>query len=226
MADEIVVETSRGAFSTDCAHQLCRTVQRPHQPDGGRRTRRDDRSISRRILRPRTRACLAGAGADLSRARSALSVSRRALHPPHHRQSGCRPERRLALAREGYRHTDINVRDLASALTFPGFWRMARKHWRNGSGRMAAVAVEAGLRSSTAALAAGSGRERSGARRLRRARAGAQARRLVGRRFPVRAFRQSVARAQRSLAGGHGLVDHRQGDCRYCSREFRSRELS
>jgi len=42
------------------------------------------------------------------------------------------PNAVLALAREGYRHRDINVRDLASALAFPGFWRMARQHWRNG----------------------------------------------------------------------------------------------
>lgn len=42
------------------------------------------------------------------------------------------PNAILALAREGYRHRDINVRDLASSLAFPGFWRMARQHWRNG----------------------------------------------------------------------------------------------
>jgi L-2-hydroxyglutarate oxidase len=42
------------------------------------------------------------------------------------------PNAVLALAREGYRHTDISVRDLASSIAFPGFWRMARKHWRNG----------------------------------------------------------------------------------------------
>ena len=41
------------------------------------------------------------------------------------------PNAVLALAREGYRHTDINVRDLASAFSFPGFWRMAGRHWRN-----------------------------------------------------------------------------------------------
>jgi L-2-hydroxyglutarate oxidase LhgO len=41
------------------------------------------------------------------------------------------PNAVLALAREGYRHSDINVRDLAGSLTFPGFWLMARKHWRN-----------------------------------------------------------------------------------------------
>jgi L-2-hydroxyglutarate oxidase len=42
------------------------------------------------------------------------------------------PNAVLALAREGYRHRDINLRDLASSLAFPGFWHMARKHWRNG----------------------------------------------------------------------------------------------
>jgi (S)-2-hydroxyglutarate dehydrogenase len=42
------------------------------------------------------------------------------------------PNAVLALAREGYRHTDINLRDLASSFAFPGFWRMARQHWRNG----------------------------------------------------------------------------------------------
>jgi L-2-hydroxyglutarate oxidase len=42
------------------------------------------------------------------------------------------PNAVLALAREGYHHSDISVRDLASSVTFPGFWRMARKHWRSG----------------------------------------------------------------------------------------------
>ena len=42
------------------------------------------------------------------------------------------PNAVLALAREGYRHTDISLHDLSQALAFPGFWRMARKHWRNG----------------------------------------------------------------------------------------------
>src|ERR1700722_14033123 len=42
------------------------------------------------------------------------------------------PNAVLALAREGYRHSDISVRDLAQSVAFPGFWRMARQHWRNG----------------------------------------------------------------------------------------------
>ncbi len=42
------------------------------------------------------------------------------------------PNAVLALAREGYRRTDISPRDLAEALAFPGFWRLAARHWRKG----------------------------------------------------------------------------------------------
>jgi L-2-hydroxyglutarate oxidase len=42
------------------------------------------------------------------------------------------PNAVLAFRREGYERTDFSLRDLASSLAFPGFWRMAAKHWRNG----------------------------------------------------------------------------------------------
>ena len=42
------------------------------------------------------------------------------------------PNAVLAFRREGYRRTDFSLRDLASSLAFPGFWRMAAKHWRSG----------------------------------------------------------------------------------------------
>jgi L-2-hydroxyglutarate oxidase len=44
------------------------------------------------------------------------------------------PNAVLALAREGYRHSNINLWDLASSLSYGGFWRMARKNWRSGLG--------------------------------------------------------------------------------------------
>jgi L-2-hydroxyglutarate oxidase LhgO len=44
------------------------------------------------------------------------------------------PSAVLALEREGYRRTNVSLHDLASSLTFPGFWRMAAKHWRSGFG--------------------------------------------------------------------------------------------
>jgi L-2-hydroxyglutarate oxidase len=42
------------------------------------------------------------------------------------------PNAVLAFRREGYRRTDFSLHDLASSLAFPGFWRMAGKHWRSG----------------------------------------------------------------------------------------------
>jgi L-2-hydroxyglutarate oxidase LhgO len=42
------------------------------------------------------------------------------------------PNAVLALRREGYRHFDVSLRDLASSVAFPGFWRMAAQHWRSG----------------------------------------------------------------------------------------------
>jgi L-2-hydroxyglutarate oxidase len=42
------------------------------------------------------------------------------------------PNAVLAFRREGYQRTDFSLRDLASALAFPGFWRMAAKHWSSG----------------------------------------------------------------------------------------------
>jgi L-2-hydroxyglutarate oxidase len=44
------------------------------------------------------------------------------------------PNAVLALRREGYRKTDISVGELADAMAFAGFWRMARRWWRVGAG--------------------------------------------------------------------------------------------
>ncbi|MEE2641378.1 MAG: L-2-hydroxyglutarate oxidase [Planctomycetota bacterium] len=48
----------------------------------------------------------------------------------------CGPNAVLAFAREGYRKLDVNLRDLLESLTYPGFIRMALKHWRMGMGEM------------------------------------------------------------------------------------------
>ena len=44
------------------------------------------------------------------------------------------PNAVLALRREGYRKTDINISELVEAMTFGGFWKMARKFWKVGAG--------------------------------------------------------------------------------------------
>ncbi|MCI0357502.1 MAG: L-2-hydroxyglutarate oxidase [Planctomycetaceae bacterium] len=48
----------------------------------------------------------------------------------------CGPNAVLAFAREGYRKTDINLRDLCETLAFSGFRKMAWKYWRVGAGEM------------------------------------------------------------------------------------------
>jgi (S)-2-hydroxyglutarate dehydrogenase len=48
----------------------------------------------------------------------------------------CGPNAVLALAREGYRWTDVSLRDLADSLGYSGFWRLAARHWRTGAGEV------------------------------------------------------------------------------------------
>ena len=43
------------------------------------------------------------------------------------------PNAVLALAREGYRHTDVDAFDLAHTAAYPGFWRLAARFWRTGA---------------------------------------------------------------------------------------------
>ncbi|MFE9246762.1 L-2-hydroxyglutarate oxidase [Nocardiopsis sp. NPDC006938] len=43
------------------------------------------------------------------------------------------PNAILALAREGYRARDLRSRELAQTLAWPGFWRLARRHWAVGA---------------------------------------------------------------------------------------------
>jgi L-2-hydroxyglutarate oxidase LhgO len=48
----------------------------------------------------------------------------------------CGPNAVLAFAREGYRNTTINPRDLIETLAYPGFWRLAARYWRIGADEM------------------------------------------------------------------------------------------
>jgi L-2-hydroxyglutarate oxidase LhgO len=130
--DEIIVETSRGAFSTtsliNCAGLFSDRISRMAG---------DDPQV---MIVP-----FRGEYYELIPQRAALV---RALIYPvpdprfpflgvhfTRRVSGkvdAGPNAVLALRREGYRHSDVSLRDLASSLTFPGFWRMAAQHWRSG----------------------------------------------------------------------------------------------
>lgn len=48
----------------------------------------------------------------------------------------CGPNAVLAFAREGYRKTDISLRDLADTLTYRGFLKLASRHVGMGAGEM------------------------------------------------------------------------------------------
>jgi len=133
-AQEIVVETSKGAFATNSVINCAGLYS-----DRIARMAGDDPGI---MIVP-----FRGEYYDLTPERA--SLVRALIYPvpdPRFPFLGVHFTRRitgrvdagpnavLALAREGYRNRDVSVRDLASSLAFPGFWRMARKHWRNGLG--------------------------------------------------------------------------------------------
>lgn len=42
------------------------------------------------------------------------------------------PNAVLARAREGYGKAEISCRDLADTLSYPGFWKLAGRHWKSG----------------------------------------------------------------------------------------------
>ncbi|GAA6525151.1 L-2-hydroxyglutarate oxidase [Intrasporangium sp. DVR] len=42
------------------------------------------------------------------------------------------PNAVLSLSREGYRRSDVSLADLRDIVTWPGFWHLARAHWRTG----------------------------------------------------------------------------------------------
>jgi L-2-hydroxyglutarate oxidase len=46
------------------------------------------------------------------------------------------PNAVLAFSREGYRKSDVNLRDLAETLAWPGFQKVAAKYWRTGMQEM------------------------------------------------------------------------------------------
>lgn len=48
----------------------------------------------------------------------------------------CGPNAVLAMAREGYRKTDVNLADLAETLSYPGFVKLAARYWKTGLGEM------------------------------------------------------------------------------------------
>jgi L-2-hydroxyglutarate oxidase len=46
------------------------------------------------------------------------------------------PNAVLGFAREGYKKTDVKLKDLAEVLSYPAFWRLAGRNWRTGAGEI------------------------------------------------------------------------------------------
>ncbi|MGA6981061.1 MAG: L-2-hydroxyglutarate oxidase [Candidatus Sulfotelmatobacter sp.] len=133
-ADEVVIETDRGVFSCasliNCAGLFSDRISRMTG---------DNPEV---MIVP-----FRGEYYDLIPARSELV--RNLIYPVPDPQfpflgvhftrriNGCvdaGPNAVLAFRREGYRRGDFDLGDIASSMTFPGFWGMAMKHWRSGLG--------------------------------------------------------------------------------------------
>jgi L-2-hydroxyglutarate oxidase len=57
-----------------------------------------------------------------------------------------------ALCREGYQWRDVSARDIASTLSYPGWWRLARRHYQAGAAEIARSLSTARFAASVARL--------------------------------------------------------------------------
>jgi L-2-hydroxyglutarate oxidase len=57
-----------------------------------------------------------------------------------------------AMSREGYRWRDLSARDIAGTLSYPGWWRLARRHYRAGAAEIARSLSAARFAASVARL--------------------------------------------------------------------------
>jgi L-2-hydroxyglutarate oxidase len=62
------------------------------------------------------------------------------------------PNAVLALGREGYQWRDLSARDIAETLSYPGWWRLARRHYLAGAAEMARSLSAARFAASAARL--------------------------------------------------------------------------
>ena len=139
----MVIETTAGEFSArqvvNCAGLQSDRVARL----AGLRPRCEDRALPRRVLRT-------AAGGRITSCRNLIypvpdpNFPFLGVHFTRMIDGGveCGPNAVLAFAREGYRKTDINLRDLAESLTYPrlpppGLQLLADRHGRDVAERSA-----------------------------------------------------------------------------------------
>ncbi len=112
------------------------------------------------------------------------------------------PSALLAGARDAYSLLRVRPADVASTLTWPGTYRMARRFWRTGIDEARHLLPGGSVRGGGGRVRARAEAERRAARVRRRPRPGGRPRRAAGRRLRVLAHRPRAARAQRTLTGG------------------------
>ena len=135
------------------------------------------------------------------------------------------PNAVFAYAREGYRHTDINLADLWRTVSFKGFWAITGKYWQTGFGELyRSLSKSAFVRAlqkllpeiRESDLVPGG----AGVRAQAVSASGA-----LGRRFRHQAKPPYDPRPQRPLARRHRVPRHRPADLRDGRKEFRAQEL-
>jgi L-2-hydroxyglutarate oxidase LhgO len=134
--DTLVVETSQGAVETqhlvNCGGLLCDRIARMAgaQPDLQIVPFRGEyymiaphrRSLVKNLIYPVPDPALPFLGVHFTRTIDGLV------------EAG--PNAVLAFAREGYKKSDFVPQDFRETLSFPGFWKMARRYWKTGLGEM------------------------------------------------------------------------------------------
>ena len=191
--------------------QLCRSSKRP-RGQAVRRAKPDLQIIPvpRRVLQAGSRKGTPRAAPDLppypthdslfsastSRAWS-TAASRRGPTP-------C-----LAFSRNGYSWSNFSPRDLAETLGFGGFWRMAKVYWKTGTGEVRRSLSTAAFVQCAERVDSRADDEGRRATQRRRPRAGRGARWQATRRLPHHRGAAYAARAQRTVARGHGIAQHR-----------------
>ena len=121
------------------------------------------------------------------------------------------PNAVLATAREGYRRTDVSVRDLADSVAYPGFLRLGLRYWRTGLAEMWRDLSKRSFLAEPPALRPGASVGAPSIRSVGGARPGPGARRVARRRLHARGQRPRAARRERALAGRDVVARDRPG---------------
>jgi L-2-hydroxyglutarate oxidase LhgO len=137
-SDEVTLETSRGsragAHLVVCAGLQSDLVAAMSEPNAARDLRIVPFRGDYYVLRPERRDLVRGLIYPVPDPRFPFLGVHFTIR--HDGEVWAGPNAVLAFRREGYGRFDVSPRELAGTLTYRGFWRVARRHWRIGAGEM------------------------------------------------------------------------------------------